>query len=266
MARAISLARDYATRRSAFGTRLIEQPLHARTLADMQAEFEAAFSLTFFVAELLGRTERGEGEAHEGALLRLLTPLAKLWTAKVSIRVVSEALECFGGAGYIEDTGLPQLLRDAQVYAIWEGTTNVLSLDMLRAIGASGIAPLRVAIDGLMAADAPERAVITATLDATEALLGDVVSDRASLEASARGMAYTLARSMAAALLVRSATWGSMGGDARPAAACRRFIARGLDRLALPENDEDILLATDAAPRAGTPGSTTKALADPVTR
>jgi alkylation response protein AidB-like acyl-CoA dehydrogenase len=247
MARAISLARDYAARRSAFGARLIDQPLHARTLADMQAEFEAAFSLTFFVAELLGRTERGEGAAHEPALLRLLTPLAKLWTAKVSIRVVSEALECFGGAGYIEDTGLPQLLRDAQVYAIWEGTTNVLSLDMLRATGAAGLAPLRQAIDGLIGANAPERRVIDAALDATEALLGDVAAERASLEASARGVAFTLARTMAAALLVRSAAWGAAAGDPRPTAACRRFIARGLDRLALPENDEDALLATDAA-------------------
>ncbi|MET0936814.1 MAG: acyl-CoA dehydrogenase family protein, partial [Luteibacter sp.] len=212
------------------------------------AEFEAAFSLTFYVAELLGRTERGHGAPHEAALLRLLTPLAKLWTAKVSVRIVSEALECFGGAGYIEDTGLPQLLRDAQVYAIWEGTTNVLSLDMLRAVGASGIAPLRQAIDDLIGTDAVERRAIVAALDATESLLGDVVADRASLEASARGVAYTLARSMAAALLVRSAAWGRDAGDARPDAASRRFIARGLDRLALPENDEDILLATDAAP------------------
>ena len=66
MARALSLARDYATRRSAFGARLIDHPLHARTLADMQAEFEAAFSLTFFVAELLGRTEHGEGAEDGG--------------------------------------------------------------------------------------------------------------------------------------------------------------------------------------------------------
>jgi hypothetical protein len=266
MARAISLARDYATRRSAFGARLIDHPLHARTLADMQAEFEAAFSLTFFVAELLGRTERGEGEAHEAALLRLLTPLAKLWTAKVSIRVVSEALECFGGAGYIEDTGLPQLLRDAQVYAIWEGTTNVLSLDMLRAIGAAGIAPLRVAVDALIGRDAPERAAINGALDATEALLGDIVSDRASLEASARGIAYTLARTMAAALLVRSAGWANATGDARASAAARRFMARGLDRLSLPENDEDILLATDAPPVARASKTATRAMNEPVTR
>lgn len=244
MARAIALARDYAMRRSAFGMRLIDHPLHARTLADMQAEYEAAFALTFHVAELLGRIEHGQAEAHDIALLRLLTPLAKLWTAKVSIRVVSEALECFGGAGYIEDTGLPQLLRDAQVYAIWEGTTNVLSLDMLRTLS-SGLAPLRQAIGGLIPDGMPERGCVVATLDATEALLGEIVADRASLEASARGIAFTVARTMAAALLLRAAGWGAAHGDSRPAASARRFIARGLDRLALPDNDEDILLASD---------------------
>ncbi|UPG84854.1 acyl-CoA dehydrogenase family protein [Luteibacter aegosomatis] len=243
MARAIALARDYATRRSAFGARLADQPLHLRTLADMQAEFEAAFSLTFHVAGLLGRVEQGEAAPHDTALLRLLTPLAKLWTAKVSIRITSEALECFGGAGYIEDTGLPQLLRDAQVYAIWEGTTNVLSLDMLRALGATGVEPLRQAVDTLVPTDAPERHAIVASLDATEALLGEVSADRAALEASARGIAFTLARTMAAALLVRSADWGLSAGDPRPAAACRRFLAHGLDRLALPAGDDDALLA-----------------------
>jgi len=250
MARAIALARDYALRRDAFGRRLIEHPLHARTLADMQADYEAAFSLTFYVAELLGRTEHGHAEAHEVALLRLLTPLAKLWTAKVSIRVVSEALECFGGAGYIEDTGLPQLLRDAQVYAIWEGTTNVLSLDMLRALS-GGLAPLRQAVDALLPGDPPERAAIVTALNAAESLLADVAADRAALEASARGLAFTLARCMAAALLARSARWGAEDGDPRPAAACCRFMARGLDRLALPEHEDDALLASDVAPRPG---------------
>lgn len=246
MARAIALARDYATRRSAFGARLIDQPLHARTLADMQAEYEGAFSLTFHVAELLGRVEHGEHATHEAALLRLLTPLAKLWTAKVSIRVVSEALECFGGAGYIEDTGLPQLLRDAQVYAIWEGTTNVLSLDMLRALS-TGLTPLRQAVDELVPDDGtPERHAVVAALDAAEGLLGEVAADRASLEASARGIAFTLARTMAAALLLRSARWGAATGDLRPAAASRRFLARGLYRLALPANEDDVLLAGGA--------------------
>jgi hypothetical protein len=245
MARAMALARDYATRRVAFGKRLIDHPLHARTLADMQAEYEGAFALTFHVAELLGHAEHDDAGAGHAALLRLLTPLAKLWTAKVSIALTSEALECFGGAGYIEDTGLPQLLRDAQVYAIWEGTTNVLSLDMLRALGSVGLTPVRTAVAGLVPADAPERMAIDAALDATESLIGDMAGDRASLEASARGIAFTLARSMAAALLVRAARWGADTGDGRPAAACRRFIARGLDRLDLPTHEDDRLLTVE---------------------
>jgi hypothetical protein len=67
-------------------------------------------------------------------LLRLLTPVTKLWTAKKALSLTSESLEAFGGVGYIEDSGLPVLLRDAQVFPIWEGTTNVLSLDVLRVI------------------------------------------------------------------------------------------------------------------------------------
>uniref|UniRef100_UPI00066FF318 acyl-CoA dehydrogenase family protein n=1 Tax=Frateuria defendens TaxID=2219559 RepID=UPI00066FF318 len=145
MTRAIALARDYAVRRAAFGRPLIEQPLHAQTLADMQAEFEGAFALAFEVAHLLGRVEQGAASPQEAAVLRLLTPLAKLWTARLAVRLCSEALECFGGAGYIEDTGLPQLLRDAQVYPIWEGTTNVLALDHLRALAGQGLDALRAA-------------------------------------------------------------------------------------------------------------------------
>ena len=141
MRRAIALARDYARRRFAFGATLAEKPLHLDTLAGMQAEFEAAFHLTFFLVELIGRDEAGELRQQERDLLRLLTPIVKLTTAKQSVAVCSEALECFGGAGYVEDTGLPALLRDAQVFSIWEGTTNVLSLDALRVPAAAGRSP-----------------------------------------------------------------------------------------------------------------------------
>ncbi len=133
MRRGIALARDYATRREAFGKRLSEQPLHLETLAALQTELEAGMQLTMRLAELLGREECGDATDSEQALLRILTPLAKLFTGKQVVRVCSEVLECFGGAGYVEDTGLPQLLRDGQVLPIWEGTTNILSLDVLRA-------------------------------------------------------------------------------------------------------------------------------------
>ncbi|QMT60919.1 acyl-CoA dehydrogenase family protein [Legionella sp. PC997] len=134
MRRGLALARDYATKRVAFGHTLSKHVLHLETLADMHVEFTGAFHLVFHAIELLGKDELNEATEMERAVLRLLTPLIKLYTAKKAISVVSETLEAFGGAGYIEDTGLPQLLRNAQVLSIWEGTTNILSLDALRAI------------------------------------------------------------------------------------------------------------------------------------
>ncbi|MBZ0251992.1 MAG: acyl-CoA dehydrogenase family protein, partial [Candidatus Methylomirabilis sp.] len=115
MRRGLALARDYAGRRVAFGARLSEKPLHLHTLAGLQAEFEGAFHLAFRCVELLGREEAGLASAEETAMLRLLTPLMKLTTGRQAVAVVSEVLESFGGAGYVEDTGLPMLLRDAQV-------------------------------------------------------------------------------------------------------------------------------------------------------
>ncbi len=148
MRRALALARDYAGRRVAFGAPLAEKALHLETLADLQAVFEGAFHLAFRAVELVGRDEVGELDEREAALLRLLTPIVKLTTGKQVVSVASETLECFGGAGYVENTGLPRLLRDAQVLPIWEGTTNVLSLDLLRAAAKTGgLAPLAAEVD-----------------------------------------------------------------------------------------------------------------------
>jgi acyl-CoA dehydrogenase len=133
MARATWMAHDYATRRVAFGRRLIDHDLHRRTLDGIAAETAGAIALAFEVAELLGKLEADVANDDDKRLLRALIPLAKLTLGKQAVRVASEALECFGGAGYVEDTHLPRLLRDAQVLPIWEGTTNVLSLDVLRA-------------------------------------------------------------------------------------------------------------------------------------
>ena len=245
MARAISLARDYARRRQAFGRPLLEQPLHAQTLADMQAEFEGAFALTFEVAQLLGRVEQGVVTPQETDSLRLLTPLAKLWTGKMAVNLCSEALECFGGAGYIEDTGLPCLLRDAQVYAIWEGTTNVLSLDSLRALGShNSFAALRKLIGQWLRSAHNTQAsfTVTAALDAAAMHLDGKRIDRPALEAGARGVAITLARCAAAALLARQDAWSSAHGDKRPAAALRRFLGHGLLRLSDIDKEDTRLL------------------------
>ena len=136
--RGLALARDYARRRVAFGAPLSEKPLHLETLAALAAEQEAALQLTFHAVALLGREEAGELDEAGQAVLRLLQPVAKLLTARQAVAGASEVLEAFGGAGYVEDTGLPEILRDAQVLSIWEGTTNVLSLEAFRAVARAG--------------------------------------------------------------------------------------------------------------------------------
>ncbi len=244
MARAIALAQDYAQRRQAFGRPLIEQPLHAQTLADMHAEFAGAFALAFEVAHLLGRVEHGAASDDEAAALRLLTPLAKLWTGKLAVAICSEALECFGGAGYIEDTGLPQLLRDAQVYPIWEGTTNVLSLDSLRAIGAGSLGALRGVADDWASGDETSHAagLIQDALECAQEFVERSGGAPDALQAGARGLAFTLARCAAAALLARQVNSSPPQDQPRAAAALRRFLAHGLDRLVAPDADNTVLL------------------------
>ena len=228
MRRCLALATDYARRREAFGRPLIEQPLHAATLASMHAEFAAAFELGFFVAGLLGRVECNVADDDERALLRLLTPLAKLWTGKLAVRIASEACEAFGGAGYIENTGMPLLLRDAQVYPIWEGTTNVLALDALRVLAKTGVDPLRIGIQNLLRAAPAHSGAIDAALATAARWLHEHTGDRDTLEAGARGLALTLARTFAAALLARVA---AHTGDAMHGAALALFLDHGLSRL-----------------------------------
>ncbi|PRP74225.1 acyl-CoA dehydrogenase [Planoprotostelium fungivorum] len=134
MRRGIALARDYASKRNAFGESLSKKPLHLETLAALEVRFRGCLQLLSEVALLLGRSECNEANPTQLNLLRVLTPLLKLWAGKESVSVCSEVIEAFGGNGYMEDSFLPVLLRDAQVTAIWEGTTNVLSLDLWKAL------------------------------------------------------------------------------------------------------------------------------------
>lgn len=134
MRRLLNLSKDFARKRSAFGTQLCNHPLHVQTLARMEVEQQGGFVMLMKVSSLLGRVENKKASDHERLVFRILTPLLKLYTAKQAISTASEGLESFGGYGYLEDTGLPVFLRDAQVLSIWEGTTNILSLDVLRSI------------------------------------------------------------------------------------------------------------------------------------
>jgi len=236
MRRGLALATDYAARRVAFGAALSEKALHVDTLAGLQAEFEAGFHLTFAVVELLGREEAGEADAAQLDLLRLFTPIAKLMTGKQAVAVLSEVVESIGGAGYVEDTGIPQLLRDAQVFPIWEGTTNVLSLDVLRVAGdAKVLAALEVeAVTLASALRDPQllgyaRAAQTALERAGTWLSG---AKDELLEAGARRFAMTIGRSLALLLLARHAQWSlDHNGDRLGCHAAHIFYLHGVDQI-----------------------------------
>jgi alkylation response protein AidB-like acyl-CoA dehydrogenase len=248
MRRAIALASDYARRRRAFGKLLIEHPLHVETLADMQLELRAAFLLAFRVVELLGKDECGDATESESRLLRFLIPVAKLYTAKQAIAVASEALEAFGGAGYLEDTGIPRLLRDAQVLPIWEGTTNILSLDALRAMERTDVlaewtSDVKRRLSGAKVVGLSS--CTEQTLNAVQRI-GQYAARAPSAgsefqQAGARGFAYAIARTEAAALLVEHA---SAQADHVAVTSAERWCARELAPL----------VEADADHRAGSVG------------
>ena len=260
MRRSIALAVDYARKRIAFGARLLDKPLHLDTLATMQAETEAAFQLAFFVAELNGRYETRGINEEQALLLRLLTPVMKLTTGKQVVAVVSEALEAFGGAGYVEDTGLPGLLRDAQVLPIWEGTTNVLALDALRALGHDyrAFEAIKAEVNRCLESvrDArlaePSRIAKSALAHAESWLQQSKKASQEVLEAGSRRFAMTIGRAFELALLIEHAQWSQIHqSDGRALAAARRFASSGIDMLIAPDVEDTYVLfdRSDVLPR-----------------
>ncbi|MBO6935945.1 MAG: acyl-CoA dehydrogenase family protein [Deltaproteobacteria bacterium] len=248
MRRGLALAKDYAKRRHAFGATLDQKPLHVDTLAGLQSEYDAAFQLAHFVVDLLGREERNHDA--NSTLLRLLTPIAKLTTARQGVMVASECLEAFGGAGYVEDTGLPALLRDAQVLSIWEGTTNVLSLDVLRALGhepealqalGEEIARARAGLEdpGLIEAGEVAQKAFGRGVEWLKAAQSESPEE---LEAGARRFALTLGRSLSLARLAEHAQWSLGKGSKRARAAALRFAQRGVDQIAWMDREDSALL------------------------
>ncbi len=197
MARGLAYCRDYAARRTVAGGRLADSPLHRATLGALEVDLAGAYALAAHAFHLLGRVETG-GDAEAADRLRLVAPIAKLFTAKLAVAAASEYLECFGGAGYVEDTGLPRLLRDAQVLPIWEGTTNVLSLDVLRALarkeGLTSVpADLRAAAARVAADPRSTQAVAGArhlALSIGAALVADLLDEHAAVTGTERAAAH----------------------------------------------------------------------------
>ncbi|TCJ18284.1 DNA alkylation response protein [Rubrobacter taiwanensis] len=122
----------HARHREAFGRRLIEQPLMRNVLADLATETEAAIALALRLAGAVDRSLAGD--AGEAAFRRLAIPVSKYWVTKRWPAHAAECLECLGGNGYIEESGMPRLYREAPLYSIWEGAGNVAALDVLRAM------------------------------------------------------------------------------------------------------------------------------------
>ncbi|NBC22622.1 MAG: DNA alkylation response protein [Gammaproteobacteria bacterium] len=131
MRAALSHALWHAEHRRAFGPRLVEHPAMAQVLADLALEQEAALAMSFRVARAFDDAPRSE---HAAAIARILTPIAKYWICKRTPSLVYEAMECLGGAGYVEESPVPRYFRQSPLNSIWEGSGNVIALDTLRAI------------------------------------------------------------------------------------------------------------------------------------
>lgn len=163
--RAYALSKAYSLEREAFGQKIEQHSLHKKTLREMEIAYQSNTILALHLAKLLGKEECNTASETEKSLLRFLTPIAKLFTAKQAIQYASEHIESIGGIGYLEDSGMPALLRDAQVLSIWEGTTNVLSLDMLRAAEKEeGLAAFKAFINAQLAAGETQNLIAQKTL------------------------------------------------------------------------------------------------------
>lgn len=192
MRAALSDAVHHARHRKAFGAALIDQPLMARVLADMALDTIACAALVFRLAEAY---DRANDDPAEAAFARLMTPAVKYWVCKVAPTMISEAMECLGGGGYVEESRLPRLYREAPVNAIWEGAGNIMCLDVMRVLRKSS-EPLEVVLAGVQdALGATAQSTLNVLRAATAVALAD--------EGSARILTEQLAMTVAAAALRR---------------------------------------------------------------
>jgi putative acyl-CoA dehydrogenase len=199
MRHALAEASWHVAHRSAFGSLLADKPLMQNVVADLAVESEAATALAIRLAAAVDGMDAPHDAAHERALRRIALPLAKFWVCKRTPGFVAEALECLGGNGYVEDSGLPLLYREAPLNSVWEGSGNVNALDVLRALAREpeALAAWITEVGYARGADARlDRAV-----DDTLTLLGE----SGAQEAGARRLAGRMAACLQGSLLVRYA-------------------------------------------------------------
>jgi putative acyl-CoA dehydrogenase len=186
---------NHCERRAAFGKRLIDQPLMRNVLADLAIESEAATVAGMWLARRFDEAHAGDADASR--VRRLATPVLKYWVCKRAPAHAGEALECFGGNGYVEESGLPRLYREAPLASIWEGSGNVQALDVLRAMIRSA-----ESVEAF-ADEVGEGAVAEPRLDAYGAALRHDLANTDGIEARARQLVERMALALQASLLVR---------------------------------------------------------------
>jgi putative acyl-CoA dehydrogenase len=235
MRQALAQAVHHCRQRRAFGKALVDQPLMRNVLADLALESEAATALTLRVARAVDASERTPGEA---AMARLATAVGKYWICKRTPAAVNEAQECLGGAGYVEETLLPRLYREAPLNSIWEGSGNIQCLDVLRA----------------MARDPETREALSAELldargahpDLDRAMqdLQGALENHDDLELRSRRIVEHMALTLQGALLARA------GNDAVTDAFCRSRLGghHGLAFGTLPPDAPLVALIDRALP------------------
>ncbi len=224
----------YAARRTQWGRRIDEYPLVRETLVDLLVDLEAGMAVTY---ECAGSARAAEDADEARLLRRILIPLAKMRATRVALWAASTALEVFGGNGYMTDWPMARQLRDAQCHTIWEGTENILCLDVRRAMQSEQAHLALVArVDRALDAASGHK-VLAPAVDTVSASLADAqraidhlsgVDDDLQLLHSRR-LAELLADTAQAALLLDEAAWSlDRNGDARKALVARRFVARKL--------------------------------------
>lgn len=240
-------AGHHVRHRSAFGARLLDQPLMRNVLADLALESEAATTLTLRLAGAADRAVRGDdgqgdaGQGDERAFRRIATAIGKYWVTKRGPAFTAEALECLGGNGYVEDSGMPRHYREAPLLSIWEGSGNVNALDVLRALTREPSTAEAYFAELALARGADAR------LDAAVARLRSGLTTATA--SGARRLVEQMALALQASLLVRHAPpavadafcatrldgdWGHSFGTLPDAADLDAILERGLPERRLP--------------------------------
>ncbi len=228
----LAQALHHCEHRSAFGRRLAEQPLMQNVLADLALEWEAATLLAFRLARAF---DAGREDERERQLARIVTPIAKYWVCKRINALAVEAMECLGGSGYVEESPLARLYREAPVNGIWEGSGNVISLDVLRSMAREP-----ASVEAFFA-ELGDAAAADPRLGQVADALKRELADAATLELRARRVVEEMAVALQSALMVRYAPsdvadafiatrlegdWGACFGTLPASTDCAAIIRR----------------------------------------